>query len=158
MKKSILLIFCFAVSFFACKKDDNSTKPSYYMNFTYNNKQYNIKDMVTFTNEDNAYGIIGIDQNMNMLTISSSLKLEKGKTYDILSGTTTIPPSTVIMLTADLIGDQSAVDAENPTKIGELIINELTSEIITGKFSCKMMKGNISNGDFSAKFDNSQKK
>ena len=75
------------------------------MEFTYNGKKHTFKSACVFNNTDIDCLISANDKMINMLNISTSISLEKDKTYIIYSATHSGETEIVVLLTVNLVGD-----------------------------------------------------
>jgi hypothetical protein len=163
--KSILfmwMLVCASVTLFSCNKDDKdkdddkgNDNATPYITFKYNGTAYNISgELIYFSRSDETgYAIIGIDASMNMLTITVEHNIEEGKTYDIKCGSPNGASDINIVLTIGILIADGSYVGPSIEKIGELTITKKTADHLSGTFYCKMLKGEITDGKFSAPFN-----
>ncbi|MDR1202881.1 MAG: hypothetical protein LBL58_14805 [Tannerellaceae bacterium] len=154
--KSILwlgMLIVAAIVFGSCSTEDLlGDGTDRYIKFKYGGKEYNISgELVQFTKvSETSYVVFGSNMSLHMLTISIEHAIEEGKTYDINCGTPSGSAAINVLFTGGMsTADQSDV-GEAPRKIGELSITKKTAKHLSGTFYCKMLKGNITDGTFSA--------
>lgn len=164
LKRNVILMMCALTASTMCivscsDDDDSKSKAQYFMNFNYGSTSIAIsgddetKGNVSFAQVGNSMAITGFDINGRNLSIAVDHEIEAGKTYDIMGGTTSGAPSIAITYASidPIVADMSTTGTGN--KVGELHISEYTEgEVIKGTFHSKMMKSEITNGEFCAKY------
>ena len=157
--RKLLTVCMIAVVCTACSKDeDSSSEGTYFVKFDYKGEHYIIngdeetKGRVYFNRFDNGIAVIGFDLSGRNLAISIGQDVETGTVYDIMGGDTSTKPAIVVTYASliPVVADMSTTGTGR--KVGELSLNELSDKVIKGTFHCKMLHGEMSNGEFCAPF------
>ena len=133
-------------------------EPKYYAAFRFDGKDYRIANDNTciFTKHSDEYYVVNCSDTVkkHALSISIAKKLEKGKSYDIYSGSIYVMTSIQLLFTAgEDIAEESfwTDDMAQTGVIGSLAMSELTDELLSGTFRCRTMNGEITEGRFHVK-------
>jgi hypothetical protein len=148
-----------SVAFLSCTKKEAILEN--YISFKYNGTAYSLSENLeigssaSFTKRaEAAYVIFGMSMDiktysMNVITISTEIALEGGKSYDIYSASpyASSAPAIHILFTSGMVGDETMVGYGE--KIGVLSITEKTEGCLSGTFYSKMKYGAMTDGKFS---------
>jgi hypothetical protein len=177
MKKAVILVSMLACIFLSsCGKGDDPepdkpvivdpdpdpappTPPSAnFISFKYGGTAYEIRgdNLCLFSRYgEGSFKITGNDPAAkNAFAISIEREIEKGSVFDIYTSSPYLASAISILFSSgEAITERSFSIKEigQIDKIGQLIITEKTANRLSGTFSCRMMNGEITDGQFSVK-------
>ncbi|GHT66111.1 hypothetical protein AGMMS50239_27060 [Bacteroidia bacterium] len=157
----MLCLFPASILLTSCSKDGDEDN-SEYLEFIYNGEKVSYDYCKFYENRESSgqdvFFVGGHYLNTdNQITINWDQNITKpqaGKTYDITTNESGVPNISIIY---QVFYTNSTIYTSNHsvnkgTKIGEVTITKLTDDRMNGSFSCKMSKGEITNGTFNAEF------